>query len=150
MILIFEGPDGGGKDFIRRAFEEATSYKNTVVTRFFFSQLVYAKYFKRPEWTDDKRRRALIRTASKFIKEFKPLVVYCYAEVKVLEARIKARGEDVSAQPSPVAVSMAYEEAFDSIGVGDKILYLDTSDDPPMESLINQINKKISYQEKKR
>ena len=146
MIIVFEGPDGGGKDFVRAAFERETEYANTVVTRFFFSQMVYARYFNRPLWASVPAWKSYMETVSKFVRDFHPLVVYCTADPKVLAKRIRRRGETVLKQPNPDEIDVLFEEMFIVTGVN--VLRLDTTRNPPMNSLIRKIERAVKATER--
>lgn len=150
MIIIFEGPDGGGKDFIREAFEDATKYEHTVVTRFFFSQIVYARYFNRPEWNVASKRNQLEFNLKKFLLEFKPLVVYCHADSLVLAERILRRGENPDKQPDSFGVMSLYHQIFQDYKVEKRLLEIDTSLEPAMEDTVKRIIGKINSLETKR
>lgn len=149
MIIIFEGPDAGGKDFIRAAFEEETKYEHTVVSRFFFSQRVYAQYFKRPQWEVNKLRLAMDQDITKFLLHFKPLIVYCHADRAVLDERIRRRGENVEAQPNSGAVAKLYDLSFQNFNVVKNLLSIDTSLEPPMAEIVSRIIGKVKSLEKR-
>ncbi len=149
MIVIFEGPDAAGKDVVRDKFEELTKYEHTCVTRFYLSQLVYSRYYKRPQWESQGQRMKMERDIKKFLLLVNPLIVYCYADCGVLEDRIRRRGEKVEAQPDCEVIKDLFEKIFTEYHVERNLLRLDTSLCPPLEELSYRIVGKIKSLEGK-
>ena len=143
MIVIFEGADASGKDVVREAFERLTKYQHTCVTRFTFSQAVFARYFKRTQWTNRRKREQIIHEAQELVATFSPLVVYCHAVPRVLRYRYGARGEDYAAQPDSVVLHQYYVELFEHLRLGDHLYDVDTSACPDLEDLASGIAKRI-------
>lgn len=152
MILLFEGCDASGKDIVRRAFEDATKYEHTCVTRFMLSQFVYAQYFKRPLFTDTRKNREYRNSIGKFLLEFRPLIVYLRADVGVLNSRIEQRGEKVSEQPDAVLMMHLYDTLFRDLKLDSspRFLTIDTSFNPDLEEVAGRIVSKVAKLERRK
>jgi thymidylate kinase len=127
MIVIFEGPDGAGKDTLRKAFEKANNYKHTCVTRFFLSQLVYAWYYQRPLYTDPKKWRTYCRLVKKFVDTFDAVFVLVIASPNILIERISARGENPAEGPDAIEAIRMFRTLINIIGIEDRTIIINTS-----------------------
>src|SRR3990167_4476799 len=106
MLLIYEGPDGAGKDTLRKAFDRETNYVHTCVVRMFLSNIVYARYYHR------KLPIGYLTMVRKFMHDYVPLIVLVIAEPKVLNARVMMRGENLASTPLPNKIIQFYSEAI--------------------------------------
>ncbi len=80
----------------------------------------------------------------------KPLFVYMTADEGVLDKRIRSRGEDPSESPNPSAVKLAFEQWIDTLGLDERLLRIDTTCDPDMDSLVETVVNKIKKLQKGR
>lgn len=149
MLVIFEGVDGVGKGTLLRAFREVTKYAHTEWDRGLLSRLVYAQYFERPLYTNHVLRKEAIKEFQSFVKSMKPLFVYMTADENVLDRRIRSRGEDPSESPNSSAVKRAFEQWIDALGIDGRVLRIDTTIDPDIDSLVKMVTDKIKQLQKK-
>ena len=151
MILIFEGSDRTGKDALRQVFEKRNSYANTCVTRLFFSQLVYAYYYKRPLWTNPSLRASYAGVMQLFIKQFQPLVVFTTASQEVINERITRCGEDVNAHGSIEVINALYRKMFKLAKLPDRLLLvIDTTNNPSLNTLADIVQSRVNNLEERR
>lgn len=143
MIVIFEGPDGGGKDTIRREFERNNDYEHICVVRMFFSDIVYADYFQRPMFTDVKKYNAFAESVKKFMREHDVLIVYATAQKKVIYKRIKDRGERLEKQPKLDKIEGLYDLYFRQFIPEGRLCKVDTTNTTP-EEVLSLIEKQIA------
>ena len=143
-VLIFEGADASGKDILKTTIEKSGDYSHTCVMRFGFSQLVYGAYFKRPIWTNPKKRLAHVTVVRNLLKAVRPLYVYTYATPETLRERILRRGEKPELQPDSTAIDVLYRQMFELVGInGYQLLELDTTGDPDLNELVKSVEVKI-------
>lgn len=117
MIVVWEGMDASGKDVLRACFERMTEFGHTCVVRLHLSDLVYARYFGRPRWTDRTVREKFIVGARKFIEVMQPLYVYVTASNQTLARRIENRGESLRDQPRMDTVREYFEDSIRIFGL---------------------------------
>lgn len=145
MIVIFEGSDRTGKDVLRQTFEKRNSYANTCITRLFFSQFVYAYYYKRPLWTNHALRLDYIDTIRKFVYQFEPLVVFTTASQEVINERITRCGEDVNAHGSIEVINALYRKMFKLAKLPDRLLLvIDTTNNPSLNTLADIVQSRVN------
>ncbi len=144
MLVIFEGADGAGKGVLLRAFRSLTNFAHLEWDRGYLSRLVYSEYYKRPMFTMPKLRKTAIAEFKKFVRVNKPLIVYLKADPEVLAKRIVCRGEDLSEGPDPRVVVPMFERWLHELDFMDRVLEIDTTNEPDLEKLSIQIVKKIN------
>lgn len=143
MIIIFEGPDGAGKDFARKALELAGGYQHLCLTRAWLSQLVYAHYYHRLLVLSPVKHLEFYKSWERFAGEHKPLTVLVSAEVQVLQARLQARGEDPSHGPELREQAKLFSSLADVLVPAGLLLRIDTTRDPSKEALKHAITQRI-------
>ncbi len=122
MWVIFEGLDKAGKTTLEWEFLKATNFKHVVIDRGPIGYMVLDRIFGRATPAGD---FGFIRQARKCAKSNDNLVVYCYCDKSIVDARLKEHNETcpydyVKAQRSYLAnVKRYYNEG--------KTLLLDTS-----------------------
>jgi len=150
-VVVFEGADASGKDTLKDAVEQRSGYAHNCVMRFGFSQLVYGAYYRRPIWTDLRKRREHVFLVRGFIRLARPLYVYTYASRETLEKRILARGESLDTQPSPDTVHGLFLDMFELVGISNRaLLAIDTTGDPPVTTLARIVESRIKTLEDRR
>lgn len=127
MIILLEGPDGSGKDTLRAEFDRLTNYAHVCIVRAFLSNMVYAKYYGRPEWTNKRKLQVLCREFDSFLQLW-PVLVLLTAEPEVLDARVLAKGERLEDGPNSVVASAMYRSLSLSarIQLGERVIELDS------------------------
>ncbi len=143
MIVIFEGPDGAGKDTLRRAFEKANDYVHICAVRFFISDIVYADYFKRPMFSNLSIYEKFAKKAQAFFNDNDVLVVYVTADKKVIYKRITDRGEKIESQPNFKQVEGLFDLYMRNFVTREgRVCRVNTTTDS-IEKCIKQIEQKI-------
>ena len=135
MIVIFEGPDGGGKDTVRRAFEKNNGFEHVCTTRLFFSDIVYADYYDRPLFSDVGAFKKFIDGIKLFMEKFNVLIVYVTANKDVIYNRIKDRGERIDNQPNLTSVEALFKLYLKQWAPKGRVCTIDTSVNPLYESV---------------
>lgn len=143
MLVIFEGPDGSGKSLLRREFDKQTNYEHMSCDRMYLSFFVYAQMFGRNEFTSDKARKKLEADFRVFMKIMKPMIVYMKAKQSTLEERIRARGEDPREGPEASLSMTLYAHWIDHLKIQNRVVTIDTTGDPDLDSLVKLISNKI-------
>ena len=143
MIVIFEGPDGAGKDFARRAFEQANNYRHLCITRAWLSQFTYACLYKRNDILDFEKYYVLCQEWYRFLRDFSPLTVLVLASPGVLAARLIKRGEDPTIKPVPASQVEIFKKIAKNIIPSRMLLNLNTTNNPTRDAISLVIEKKI-------
>lgn len=150
-VVVIEGADATGKDFVKSALDRKTGFEHTCVVRFGISSLVYARYFRRPMWEDPKQRRDYVAMLRRFLKSVRPLYVHLTADQGTIDRRLVAKGEDPAGEKPSEVVERLYEEAYELVGFPRwQLLILNTAGDPQVSELVSIIESRIRTIEERR
>lgn len=90
MFVVFEGLDKAGKGTLEWEFLKATNFKHMVIDRGPIGYMTFDKIFGRSTKLGD---RDFIHYARKITKSDDYLIVYCVADTKTVNERLKAHNE---------------------------------------------------------
>lgn len=124
-IIIFEGVDASGKDYMHKAFSKYTDFHYFGMTRGFVSAIVYTKLYSRRFNLGGHHR-----LAKRFMPIFQPLIVYCYATDEVLMNRLMARKETVPSIVQFRKTDELFKQVLKEYVPAKNLVRIDTSSNP--------------------
>lgn len=122
MWLIFEGLDKSGKTTLEWAFLKKTNYKHNIIDRGPVGYLVFDEIFNR---STDEGNKEHIYQANKVSNSKDFFVVYCKADLKIIESRLHEHNENF--EYDYIKAQNLLDKKIKELYSEDSVLEIDTS-----------------------